>query len=65
MAKARAKYYIKENQNEFRYWNETFEFKTTTNKLKDSMKDIFSILNNGEVKGQMVSDSTLRDISRI
>lgn len=56
---------------------ETVEFKKTTNELKEAMKSISSILNkhgvgtiyfgvdrNGEVVGQMISESTLRDVSR-
>lgn len=57
--------------------DETLEFKKTTGELNEALKSIcamlnkhgkgtiyFGILPNGEVKGQTVNDSTLRDISR-
>lgn len=57
--------------------NENIEFKKTTNEIKESMVSISAILNkhgigtiyfgikpNGEVSGQDVSESSLRDISR-
>jgi ATP-dependent DNA helicase RecG len=57
--------------------SETVEFKKTTGELSDSLKDIaailnkhnrgelyFGIRNDGAVLGQMISDSTLRDISQ-
>jgi ATP-dependent DNA helicase RecG len=57
--------------------SETIEFKKTTGELNDALKDIVAILNkhnsgelyfgiknNGEVLGQMISDSTLREISQ-
>lgn len=57
---------------------ETVEFKKTTNELKEAMSSISSILNkhgvgtlyfgvkpNGDVSGQDVSQSSLRDVSRV
>jgi len=57
---------------------ETLEFKKTTGEMKEAMESIVSILNkhgvgtlyfgvkpNGEVCGQDVSESTLRDVSRV
>ena len=57
--------------------DETLEYKKTTGELNEALKSIcamlnkhgkgtvyFGILPNGEVKGQTVNDSTLRDISR-
>lgn len=57
---------------------ETIEFKKTTNELKEAMASISSILNkhgvgtlyfgvkpNGDVSGQDVSESSLRDVSRV
>ena len=57
--------------------DETLEFKKTTGELNEAMNSICAMLNksghgtiffgvhpNGEVKGQEVSDATLRDISR-
>ncbi len=56
---------------------ETIEFKKSTGELKEAMKSISSILNkhgigtlyfgikpNGDVTGQEISESTLRDVSR-
>lgn len=58
--------------------SETLEFKKTTGELKEAMVSIVSILNkhgvgtlyfgvkpNGDVKGQDVSESSLRDVSRL
>lgn len=57
--------------------DETLEFKKTTSEINEATQSIcamlnkhgygtiyFGVLPNGEVKGQMISDSTLRDISR-
>lgn len=57
--------------------DETLEFKKSTGELSEAMNSIsamlnkhgrgtiyFGILPNGEVKGQIVNESTLRDISR-
>ncbi len=57
--------------------DETLEFKKTTGEINEAMESIcamlnkhghgtlyFGVLNNGEVKGQMVNESTLRDVSR-
>jgi len=57
---------------------ETLEFKKTTGELKEAMESIVAILNkhgvgtlyfgvkpNGDVVGQKVSESTLRDVSRM
>ncbi len=57
--------------------DETLEFKKTTGELNEAMESIcamlnkhghgtlyFGVLNNGEVKGQIVNESTLRDVSR-
>jgi ATP-dependent DNA helicase RecG len=57
--------------------SETIEFKKTTGELNDSLKDVaailnkhssgelyFGIKNDGTVLGQMISDSTLRDVSQ-
>lgn len=57
--------------------DETLEFKKTTVELNDALKSIcamlnkhgkgtvyFGVLPNGEVRGQTVNDSTLRDVSR-
>jgi ATP-dependent DNA helicase RecG len=62
----------------FGHETEELEFKKSTSELHDAMKDIVAILNkhesgtlyfgvapNGDVKGQQVTESTLRDISRI
>lgn len=62
----------------FGHETEELEFKKTTGELHDAMKDIAAILNkhgqgtlyfgilpSGEVKGQQVVESTLRDISRV
>jgi ATP-dependent DNA helicase RecG len=62
----------------FGHETEELEFKKSTSELQDAMKDIVAILNkhesgtlyfgvapNGDVKGQQVTESTLRDISRI
>lgn len=61
----------------FGHETEELEFKKTTGELHDAMKDIVAILNkhengvlyfgiapNGDVKGLLVSESTLRDVSR-
>ena len=61
----------------FGFEDETLEFKKTTGELSEAVQSIcamlnkhghgtlyFGILPNGEVKGQIVNDSTLRDISR-
>lgn len=61
----------------FRKENENIEFKKTTNEIKEAMVSISAILNkhgigtiyfgiksNGEVSGQDVSESSLRDVSR-
>lgn len=58
--------------------SETLEFKKTTGELKEVMVSIVSILNkhgvgtlyfgvkpNGDVTGQDVSESSLRDVSRL
>lgn len=58
--------------------SETLEFKKTTGELKEAMVSIVSILNkhgvgtlyfgvkpNGDVTGQDVSESSLRDVSRL
>ena len=58
--------------------SETLEFKKTTGELKEAMVSIVSILNkhgvgtlyfgvkpNGDVIGQDVSESSLRDVSRL
>ncbi|MDR1559710.1 MAG: ATP-binding protein, partial [Clostridiales bacterium] len=57
--------------------SETVEFKKTTGELNDALKDVaailnkhnrgelyFGIRNDGTVLGQMISDSTLRDVSQ-
>lgn len=57
--------------------NERLEFKKSTGELSDAMKSVcailnkngggelyFGVLNNGEIIGQEISDSTLRDVSR-
>lgn len=57
--------------------DETLEFKKTTSEINEATQSIcamlnkhgygtiyFGVLPNGEVEGQMISDSTLRDISR-
>ena len=57
--------------------DETLEFKKSTSELNEAMKSVsamlnkhghgtiyFGVLPNGEVKGQTISDSTLRDCSR-
>ena len=58
--------------------SETLEYKKTTGELKEAMVSIVSILNkhgvgtlyfgvkpNGDVTGQDVSESSLRDVSRL
>ncbi|MBQ7276125.1 MAG: putative DNA binding domain-containing protein [Bacilli bacterium] len=58
--------------------NGIIEFKKTTGELKDSMDDIsallnkyckdtiyFGVMDDGSVKGQQISDSTKKDVSRI
>lgn len=57
--------------------NETLEFKKSTGELKEAMQSVcamlnkhgfgtiyFGVLSNGEVCGQMVNESALRDVSR-
>lgn len=57
--------------------DETLEFKKTTGELNEAMKSVcamlnkhghgliyFGVLPNGEVMGQIINDSTLRDVSR-
>lgn len=57
--------------------NETIEFKKTTGELKEAIKSIcamlnkrgfgtiyFGVLSNGEIKGQNIEETTLREISR-
>ena len=57
--------------------DETLEFKKSTSELKEAMKSIsamlnkhgrgtiyFGVLSNGEVIGQNVTESTLREVSR-
>ena len=57
--------------------DETLEFKKTTGEINEAMQSIcamlnkhgygtiyFGVLPNGEPKGQMINESTLRDISR-
>lgn len=66
-----------EVQVNFGFEDETLEFKKTTGEINEAVQSIcamlnkhghgtvyFGILPNGEVKGQIVNDNTLRDISR-
>ncbi|MGI6136960.1 MAG: RNA-binding domain-containing protein [Christensenellales bacterium] len=61
----------------FGFEDETLEFKKTTGEINEALKSIcamlnkhgmgtvyFGILASGEVKGQMVNEATLRDVSR-